>query len=99
MTNETDALVSLAGSLDIIETRTETDDDGTYEVREQANGVIVRMLTEPSAAYLKQQEDERAAVPPPAPTFEQMVAQAVSFADLKALVMEQSNHAAGTQAK
>ena len=36
---------------------------------------------------------------PAKPTFEQLVAQAVSFADLKALVMEQSNYAAGTQAK
>ena len=31
--------------------------------------------------------------PPPPPTFEQLVAQAVSFADLKALVMEQGSGA------
>jgi hypothetical protein len=31
--------------------------------------------------------------PPPEPTFEQLVAQAVSFADLKALVMEQGSGA------
>ena len=78
---------------DVIATRTETDADGTHEVREQANGVIVRMLTEPSVAYLKQQEDERAAVPPPAPTFEQLVAQASTFDELKALVMEQGSGA------
>jgi len=91
VTIETAALVSLAGPFAIIETRTETDDDGTYEVREQANGVIVRMLTEPSDAYLKQQEDDRAATPPPAPTFEQLVAQASTFDELKALVLAQGN--------
>ena len=75
----------------IVKEYDETDADGVSRVVMQANGVIVRMLTEPSAAYLKQKEDERAAEPPPAPTFEQLVAQAVSFADLKALVMEQGN--------
>ena len=70
----------------VIAERIETDADGQYEVREQENGVIVRLLTEPSAAYLKQQEDDRAATPPPPPTFEELVAQASTFAELKALV-------------
>ena len=91
MTTNAAEVVSPDDTLAIIEVRTETDEDGTYEVREQANGVIVRLLTEPSAAYLKQREDDRAATPLPVPTFEQMVAQASTFDELKALVLAQSN--------
>jgi len=75
----------------VVEEYNETDADGVSRVLRQANGVIVRMLIEPSAAYLKQQEDERAATPPPVPTFEELVAQASTFDELKALVLAQGN--------
>ena len=54
----------------------ETDGDGKWDVRVEESGVKVRMLVEPSAAYLAAQTAAAAAAAarPKPPTFDQLAA-------------------------